>query len=90
MGVYTREGNYAAIEITALPGGNFGQSFDFKYKYQPNGSNSFDADTSITIESYSIAIQSGNNQTITINQSVAENLVVLVTDSEVTRRRTNQ
>ncbi len=81
-GVYTREGNYAAIEITALPGGNFGQSFDFKYKYQPNGSNSFDADTSITVESYSIAIQSGNNQTITINQSVAENLVVLVTDSE--------
>lgn len=37
-GIYTREGNYAAIEITALPGGNFGSSFDFNYKYQPDGS----------------------------------------------------
>lgn len=78
--VFTREGNYAAIEITALPGGNFGQSFDFKYKYQPNGSTSFDGSAVET--TYSIAIESGNNQTVTSGQSISENLTVLVTDSD--------
>lgn len=45
--VYTREGHYAAMEITALPDGNFGNSFDFKYKYQPNGNRFFESDSTM-------------------------------------------
>lgn len=80
--VYTREGKYAAMEITELPGGNFGQSFDFKYKYQPNGSTSFETDSTVVETTYSIAIVNGNNQTVTTNQSISENLIVLVTDDD--------
>jgi hypothetical protein len=43
--VYTREGNYAAMEIIELPNGNFGNSFIFDYKYQPNGSRFFEGDS---------------------------------------------
>ncbi|MAO65756.1 MAG: hypothetical protein CL666_12235 [Balneola sp.] len=39
--VYTREGNYGVIEITDLPGGDFGSSFNFNYKYLDDGSRDF-------------------------------------------------
>ncbi|MEM8895135.1 MAG: hypothetical protein AAGC88_11195, partial [Bacteroidota bacterium] len=37
--VFTREGNYAIMEIIAVGAG----TFEFDYKYQPNGSRSFDS-----------------------------------------------
>lgn len=39
--VYTTEGNYAVLQVTSLPGGNFGKSFTFDYLYQPDGSRNF-------------------------------------------------
>ncbi len=80
--VYTREGNYAAIEITALPGGGFGQSFDFKYKYQPNGSTNFEADTTIVDPdpTYSMAIVSGDSQTVAPTEFATQTLQVNVSD----------
>ena len=39
--VYTQEGHYAVMEITALPEGGFGSYFTFDYKYLPDGSRSF-------------------------------------------------
>ncbi|MFY0605454.1 MAG: choice-of-anchor D domain-containing protein, partial [Cyclobacteriaceae bacterium] len=36
--MYSREGNYAVMEITAVGGSDF----SFNYKYQPNGTNSFE------------------------------------------------
>ncbi len=82
-GIYTREGNYAAIEITALPGGNFGNSFEYKYKYQPDGSRTFEETSSEGNDpEYSIAIQSGNNQTADISSEVSNPIVVYVTDQD--------
>ncbi len=39
--VYTSEGKYAVMEITELPGGNYGDSFVFKYKYMSEGGTTF-------------------------------------------------
>ena len=78
-GIYTREGKYAAIEITNLPGGNFGSSFDFKYKYQPDGSRTFE-ETAQPDPVLSIAIQSGNEQTADLNGEASAPIVVLVTN----------
>lgn len=79
-GVFTREGNYAAIEITALPGGNFGNSFEFKYKYQPNGTRFFEG-SNVVETTLSITIESGDNQTIDVNTTAPNPLEVLVTDN---------
>jgi len=46
-GVYTREGNYAAMEITGLPDGDFGNSFTFDYIYQPEGRRFFTSDSTV-------------------------------------------
>jgi len=82
-GIYTREGNYAAIEITALPGGNFGNSFDFKYKYQPDGSRFFEESGSNEPDPVLlIAIESGNNQSADLNTQVTNPIVVKVTDQD--------
>ncbi|MDR9417146.1 MAG: hypothetical protein RI564_12745, partial [Gracilimonas sp.] len=40
--VYTAEGHYAVMEITALPEGDFGSSFAFDYVYQTDGTRFFD------------------------------------------------
>ncbi|GAB5409930.1 MAG: hypothetical protein BalsKO_22950 [Balneolaceae bacterium] len=82
-GVYTREGNYAAIEIIALPGGNFGSSFDFKYKYQPDGSRFFEGSDVIEPDPVlAIAIESGNNQTANLSSQAANPIVVLITNQD--------
>ena len=39
--VYTTEGNYAVLQVTSLPDGNFGNSFTFDYLYQPDGTRDF-------------------------------------------------
>ncbi|NOY63774.1 MAG: hypothetical protein GXP10_11605, partial [Gammaproteobacteria bacterium] len=39
--VYTSEGNYAVLQVTGLPGGNFGSSFTFDYLYNADGSRNF-------------------------------------------------
>lgn len=78
--VYTREGHYAAIEITALPGGNFGSSFEFKYKYQPNGTRVFEGSEVEPDPILSIAIESGDNQMVLPETVAPEFLKVLVTD----------
>lgn len=79
-GVYTREGHYAAIEITALPGGNFGSSFDFKYKYQPDGTRFFEGSVIEPELVLSIAIESGDNQSVLPETVASEFLKVLITD----------
>lgn len=80
-GVYTREGHYAVIEITALPGGNFGTSFDFKYKYQPDGTRFFDGAEIVEPDPVlSIAIESGDNQMVLPEAVAPEFLKVLITD----------
>jgi hypothetical protein len=80
-GIYTREGKYAVIEITDLPGGNFGSSFDFKYKYQPDGSRTFEETNTVDPDPVlSIAIESGNEQTTEPETSVSNPIIVLVTD----------
>lgn len=82
-GIYTREGNYAAIEITALPGGNFGSSFDFNYKYQPDGSRFFEeVEFQDPDPVLSISIESGNNQTTDLSSQPANPIVVLITDQD--------
>lgn len=82
-GIYTREGKYAAIEITALPGGNFGSSFDFNYKYQPDGSRFFEeSEFQDPDPVLSIAIESGNNQTADLSSQPANPIVVLITDQD--------
>jgi hypothetical protein len=85
--VYTREGHYAAMEITGLPNGNFGNSFTFDYKYQPNGSRFFNGDTSIVVEpnpELSISIAQGDSQIVAPNMNPDEFLEVLVTDDNAT------
>ncbi len=79
-GVYTRDGKYAAMEITSLPEGTFGNSFTYDFKYQPNGSRTFSATEPDPEPVLSIAIESGNNQTTSVNTAVSSPLVVLVTD----------
>ncbi len=82
-GVYTREGHYAVMQITALPEGSFGSSFEFDYKYQPNGNRTFEADTSITVEPdpiYSISIANGDSQRVAPTEFASSLLQVLVTD----------
>ncbi len=82
-GVYTREGHYAVMQITALPEGGFGSSFEFDYKYQPNGNRTFEADTSITVEPdpiYSISIANGDSQRVAPTEFASSLLQVLVTD----------
>lgn len=78
-GIYTREGKYAAIEITDLPEGNFGSSFTFNYKYQSNGTRFFD-ETEAPDPILSIVIESGNNQTAEPETAVLNPIVVLVTN----------
>ncbi len=39
--IYTSEGNYAVLQVTSLPGGNFGNSFTFDYLYNADGSRDF-------------------------------------------------
>ncbi|MFA5668768.1 MAG: FG-GAP-like repeat-containing protein [Balneolaceae bacterium] len=79
-GVYTRDGKYAAMEITSVPE-SYGSEFSFKYKYQPNGSRTFKATNSETERVLNIAIRSGNNQTATVNSSPSEALMVFVTEN---------
>mgnify|MGYP003332455236 CR=1 FL=1 len=82
-GVYTREGHYAAMEITSLPDGGFGNSFTFDYKYQPNGSRFFDGDTTIVVHPdpiLSISIAKGDSQSVAPLQTPDELLEVLVVD----------
>ncbi len=82
-GVFTREGHYAAIEITALPDGNFGSSFDFKYKYQPNGTRFFEGNEVVDPDpELTIAIESGNNQTTDLSSQTENPIVVLITDQD--------
>tara|TARA_R110000868_G_scaffold259361_6_gene517371 strand:- start:18433 stop:24132 length:5700 start_codon:yes stop_codon:yes gene_type:complete len=82
-GVFTREGHYAVMEITALPGGNFGSSFDFKYKYQPNGTRFFEGGN-VVEETLFISTNGGVDQTVTINTTLSENLVAAVRDESDT------
>lgn len=80
-GIHTREGNYAAIEITDLPGGNFGSSFDFNYKYQQDGSRFFEeVEFQDPDPVLSIAVESGNNQTTGLSTQAMNPIVVLVTN----------
>ncbi len=83
--VYTREGDYAVMEITDLPGGNFGSSFTFKYKYQPNGTRFFDG-TEVEEEEpdpvYTLSVLSGNNQTVGLEKITPESLFVKLVDQD--------
>lgn len=79
--VYTREGHYAIMEITDLPGGDFGSSFSFDYIYQPNGTRFFEGGGTVDPDPiYNLAIVSGNNQQIALNTFAAESLTVKLTD----------
>ncbi len=79
--VYTREGHYAVMEITELPEGNFGNSFSFDYKYQPNGTPFFEGDTSVTPDpELSIIIAGGQNQVTVLGDTIANSLEVIVLD----------
>lgn len=62
--VYTREGHYAVMEITALPGGGFGSSFSFNYKYQPDGSTSFGGSGSPDPTNYAIDFDASSDSFI--------------------------
>ncbi len=72
--VYTREGHYAIMEITSLPGGDFGSSFTFDYKYQPSGSTSFVESGSET--NYALNFDSVDDQVI-----VADNASLDITNN---------
>ncbi|MBO6522364.1 MAG: VCBS repeat-containing protein [Balneolaceae bacterium] len=79
--VYTREGHYAIMEITDLPGGNFGTSFSFDYIYQPNGTRFFEGSGTVDPDPvYNLAIVSGNNQQVALNTFAPESLIVKLTD----------
>ncbi|MEM6642511.1 MAG: T9SS type A sorting domain-containing protein [Bacteroidota bacterium] len=67
--VFTREGHYAIMEITAVGTG----SFDFDYKYQPDGSTAFDGSTDTTPPSFATLVFSDASPTsIEINYELDE------------------
>lgn len=80
--VYTREGKYAVLQITGLPEGNFGTNFTFNYKYQPNGTRTFQETdfNPVSTEEKFIAIESGNSQSANVEQALKYNLSVKITD----------
>ena len=80
--VYTREGNYGIIEITGLPDGNFGSSFTFGYKYQPDGTRFFDGQVLELNPVASLLKIAGDNQLTTPGTMFPDSLVVMAIDED--------
>ena len=78
-GVYTREGNYAVMEITSVPE-PFGDSLSFRYKYQEGGTPIFSGETE-TAEPDSMIAISGNEQHGLPGSTLEDPLAVFVFDS---------